>query len=79
MAISFSNALQGYKVFWSVLTENKKTLQYFHHRIVKYRSLDTEDFLFSPFSVFSSLLGLKFFPSDDAKLRQFSRLLPLER
>lgn len=46
MAISFSNALQGYKVFWSVLTENKKALQYFHHWIVKYQSLDTEDFLF---------------------------------
>lgn len=41
MAISFSNGFQGYKVFWSVLTENnnKKTnkpLQYFHHQIVNY-------------------------------------------
>jgi len=45
MAISLSNVLQGYQVFWSFLTENKKTLQYLHHQIVKYQSLDPEGFL----------------------------------
>lgn len=75
VAISFSNGFQGYEVFWSVLTENKKAPWYFHHLIVKYWALDPEDsfFLLSPSS------GLQLFCSEDAKLQQLSRLLPLGR
>lgn len=52
MATSFSKGFQGYKVVWSVLAENKKTLWYFHHQIVKCWALNPEDWFFSPFPLF---------------------------